>query len=394
MPYSVSSGFGAKVLEKSPTILRKFLIGTSDYSAFVLKWPTIKRRWNEIKPQSITVNLSNHGKTFNFFKANPEILNTDATLQIGPQFAVGSEELINVFTGKVGRTLYKGATASVRIVDKFKQFSERVVGSKETAVDFTTSNYLPSDIAWALVTSHGGLSAITSTSNPDIDFTAFSEWANVFSFDTVLVNAYYEGEKVTSALRTLGRMTASSIYEEEGKITFARFSMSSLAPFALPNVKGVQLDLDDSKIINSQIVNAGYNVNSDLFGITVFDTNSASVNSYGLREQVEDSNKFWYTNSVSALNLSQRQTSLYSQPFEGYSVTTALQPLSKTIGDTVTFSHQILDVGGDSYRIMAYRLNMERAEFSLDMDGTQLVTQFILDATTLGLLDQSFNPLG
>lgn len=289
---------------------------------------------------------------------------------------------------------YRDSAASISIIDKFKNFSERLIGDREEPVDLTSGNYLPSDIAWIAITCYGGLSSIESTSNPDIDYETFNEWAYVFSLDTVYVHGHFTGQKITEILKTIGRSTSSSIFEENGKINFARYSISSVEPFSLDTVYSVQLDIDDSKVVNKQVVSAAYDVDSEIFDITVSDTKTASVNSFGLHEQLEESKRFWYVNSSSALNFSQRMTSIYGEPYERYRVRAPMQPLGQSIGDTLNFNYNLYSTGGNAYRIMGYEIDIEKAEFRLDVDATQLTSQFILDDSVDGLLDQAYNPLG
>ena len=58
------------------------------------------------------------------------------------------------------------------------------MGTEDAPITFTDSS-LPSDLFWAICVSYGGLSAVESTSNPDIDFAAYQEWAEVFRWFAV-----------------------------------------------------------------------------------------------------------------------------------------------------------------------------------------------------------------
>lgn len=82
MSFDVSSGFINTLRGKSPTLIREFYIGTSDYTAYVDRWPKLKRSWNEIRPQNITINLSNEEQTFNFIKNDPTLLNTECSIKM------------------------------------------------------------------------------------------------------------------------------------------------------------------------------------------------------------------------------------------------------------------------------------------------------------------------
>ncbi len=76
------------------------------------------------------------------------------------------------------------------------------------------------------MTSHGGFDATKSSANTDIDYDEFSAWAGVVSGDNIRVGAYFDGQKVTEALRKISRTSHSAIYIEEDKLVFSRFSVA------------------------------------------------------------------------------------------------------------------------------------------------------------------------
>lgn len=396
--YSVSSLFIDTSQEQAVTPVRNFYIGNSDYSSFVTGWPKVTRRWNEIKPNKVTVKVANQNKTFNFFKSDPVKLRASSRVEIGVQFTTSSSEVYTIFEGTVGKVNFTGdgTTANISLIDKVKPFSERVVGSSDDPLDYTTSNYYPADIAWYLVTSYGGLSTVTSTSNPDIDYQSWSDWRAVFSDNSVVCNARFDGQKLNECLRKIGRITGSSIFEENGKLNFSRFSTSSsgAAPVNSNAFFNISLNIDDARIINKQIVNADYDTTSKYFKITVNDESTYSVNSYGLREQLEKDSKLWYVNSVAALDYAQRAVDINKDPPEKYRIKTGVQLLARAVGETIQITHDPLDLSEDVFRIMGYTFDVDRCSGSYDLDKTQLRTFFTLDDAVLGLLDQATNPLG
>lgn len=394
--YNVSSLFIDTAESKTPTIVRKFLIGSSDYTEYVVKWPSINREWNSIKPKNVTIPVANNLGTFNFFNNDPITLTNTCSIQVGFQYTPTSSELLTILSGRIGRVAQDGTRSQISIIDKMKTFAERVVGSRDVPVEFLTSNHLPSDIAWILVTSYGGLDATASTSNVDINYEAFLAWASVFSSDSVFMQGFFDGQKVVEALRKIGRMTESSIIEENGKLNFARFDLTSVSPYPIPQqaITKLATTIDDSIIINRQIVNAAYNVGSGEFTVVADDTVTASINSYGLREQVAEDKNIWYVNSVSALNFAQRKTNVYGLPYTQYTVSTGVQPIARAVGETVGLTYEFLSLAGDTYRIMGYKFDLERCEYTLSVDASQVLTFFRLDVDTYSALDETYNPLG
>lgn len=395
MPYStVDSAFLVEMTKSAPSMSRKFIIGTSDYSDKVTRWPSFKKSWNELKPQMASIDVVNESGAFDFIQNNPANLNTECKVQVGVEYDSGSTNLLDLFVGKLSRVSYNKNKLTLRITDKFKAFTERVVGTNDAPVDFTTSNHNPADMAWILITCYGGLDSTASTANAEIDYQAWSDWKQIFTDDSVLVNGYIKGKKVGETVKIIGRITSSAIFEEEGKIKFARYSASSEAAWNIPSIKGATLDIDDSKIINKRICQAAYNVNSRAFGSSVFSTNTASVNSFGSRETLESNNVIWYTSSQGALNFVERELFINASPFENYNVSTSLLPIGRSIGDTVGFMEDYYGVANSPFRLMGYQIDLNKSTMKLNLNASQVQTFFVLDNASLGLLDQTYNPLG
>lgn len=392
--YDVSSAFLAEVIKTSAKIDRKFYVGSDDYSDYVTKWPRISRKWNDLKPKTASLTVANQENDFAGFISDKTRLRDLCSIEIGVEVAANSYEYVQAFAGTIrGLNFQKSGNLSFKIVDKLKPLSERIVGTDETPKVY--SEDLVSDVAWDLLTTYGGLDSVESTSNPDINYSEFLSWAEIFSNDTVLISAQFTGQKVTECIRTLGRMSASGIFEENGKIGFARYSVASVEPFSLSPGAVLSLDMaiNDDTIINKQHVKAGYSVTSDYHAIEVFDTASASVNSFSLREEVEEDDKLWYISSATAQNFAQRMTSLYSEPYEEYRMEVALPLLGRGIGETIAISYAQLGVA-DTFRIMGYDFDVGKLEFTAEIDASQLSGIFTLDDAVNGLLDETYNPLG
>lgn len=400
--YSVSSAYLSVIEAQQAKLHRKFTIGTSDYSASVVKWPKFSRSWNDVKFSAAEVSLSNHGGEMDFLLTSPVEMTKECSVELGATYTTGSGTQVTeyqpIFKGSTGRASFgsNGTIVGLRLINKFKTFGERIIGDRENPVDLTTSNYLPSDIAWTIVTCYGGLSSVKSSSNPDIHYESFQDWSEVFSSDSVFMHAHFDGQKVQQALRKLGRMTDSSIVDEAGLIVFGRLDTSSTEAYEIAReatLSGTAV-IDDTNIVNKQFVNAGYDVDSSEYTITVYDQDTTSTNSYGLREQVEEDKNIWYVNSVSALNLAQRITDVNANPSITYKLKFGVQPAAREVGETIKASHPKLGLSGDVFRIMGYDVDLEKGEYQLSLNDTQLSTFFTLDHSSLGLLDYSTNPLG
>lgn len=548
--YNVSSYFLAQTLERAPQVVRKFTIGDSDYSARVIKWPKIKRKWNDIRPTSLTIGLINEDMAMNFLRNDPTALRSACKVQLGfphpgenlltrseafdvdswaqtdvgsmnpdsevapnlvttaeavvfdnvesasllqdisgtlaasteytfsayvklidtavssdlqvqlvfggdtleigdditsgwQRFSLshtssstpggelvgfrtdsytgalgfwgaqvnvgdsageyiraddttvssGSNELVTYFSGTMDRAKFRRGQVDLSLQDKLKPFAELVLGSSDVPLDFTGSDYLVSDLVWYLVTSHGGLSAVESTSNPDIDYGSFLDWAFVFSNDNVLVNAYYEGKKVNDALRSIGRYTGSAIYVENDLLTFARFTAANSHVTMLSD-ELLELDLvvDDEAIINTQHVYGDYDTNSQFWKIDAVSVSTASVDSFGAREFIEKDETVWYVDSASSLNFAERQTLIHATPFAQFEAQTTLAAVARQLGESVNIVDSFHAEQGDViYRLMGYELDIDRGQMKLEIDRSQSLQGFILDDPVYGLLDQAYN---
>lgn len=384
MPYNVTSWFIEQARTENPPVKRTFTIGNSDYSSYVLKWPVISRRWDDLRPVNVTIDLSNEDQTFNFFRSDKTKLRATCEVKIGFTHPTSGDELISVFRGTSEKVNFIEGKVALSIADKLKPFSERVVGLSNSPIVFSASNLLASDIAWTLCTCYGAFSSIQSTSNPDIDYASWQAWAAIFSADTVLMRARYDGQKVTECLRKLANMTQSAIVLSNDKLTFNRFTTVNTNASSLDNrhILGLSVGVDDADMVNKQWVYADYRPESNYWSISVFDTRTASVNSFGLREQIAQDESIWYVNSANALNLAQRVMSTAGVPYDRINVETPLVPVHHLIGETVAVLDTQLDIT-EGWRVMGYRLDTDAGRISLSVDASQINTPFILDVSAL-----------
>lgn len=534
MSYNVSSWFAQQAASENPNIRRVFTIAGSDYSDYVLGWPTINFRWDELKPNNVTINLANEEKTFNFFKdakvnvqadcavkfgfkrnnflswseqfdnpvwqdpvsewtvsANTEldpnggmtadaitiqgtsalirrsgigvsllsfsiwlkILNgtltactvdhtdlshIDVTSSViasypgwariqapglfvnspswldfqvtfassGGQIALWgaqansgsdvlgysqtesdiSDELISMFSGKVAEVSFKDASVSLRLVDKIQQLSDRIVGTTNSPAVFSSSTLLPSDIAWGICTSYGGLSSVKSSSNPDINYTAFQEWAGVFSADLVYMGASFTGQKVTEALRKIMENTQSAGFMADNKLTFARWTTVNTRQVTLTSdhIKTLSTKIRADSLINRQWVEFGFHPESGggYWDFSVSAQNSSSVNSYGIRETVLKDESVWYVNSANALNMAQRSLFVNALPYDQVQLNTTMVACYQQVGETIAAVDPHLELSA-GWRIMGLSLNLDNGGMTLDIDGSQVNTPFLLDYSQL-----------
>lgn len=359
-------------------------LGQADYSDRVLKWPKVKRDWNSVRPQDLSVDFANEDGALNFFYKDGASLTKRCLVRFGFTHPTSGDELVTLYSGKTDHLQYRNGKVTLSLLDKFKQLTEREVGMNGSPVTFTDST-LPSDIAWVVVTSWGGYSAVQSTSNPDIDYQAWLDWAAVFSVDQVYMNGSIEGRKCAEVLSAMAPYTQSAIYVENDRLVFRRFSAADSAQTALNNdgIIDLELEVNDADIVNKQYVLGGYDPAVDTYTVTGLSVVTTSVNTFGPREQTEKTQFIWYVSSTAANVMATRITYVTQTPYPKIKVTAPLLPALRQVGDTITVTDDERQISGESYRLMGYSFDLDTGMYEADIDASQYSGQFTLDVSTL-----------
>jgi hypothetical protein len=307
-----------------------------------------------------------------------------ATIDVGFTHATSGDELIRVFTGFLKTVKYNKGKCTALLKDKLWGLSERVAGDSTNPVSMSA---IPSDIAWTLCTCYGGLDSTASTSNADIDYTSFQEWAAVLSADAITCDVYYDGTKVRKALTALAEYNDSANWVEgDGKIYFERFAEATSLDTLLSEQEQIELkiDIDDKRLINKQDVYGNYDITSRDWFLNVSDVASASVNSYGIREDVLKNKMVWFTSSINALNIAARRTTLFAEPPKAFDIQTAGVGLEMQISETVRMVDSFMSITSeDAWRIVGLKFNVNDFMLNLELDGATTLDPFYLDVDFL-----------
>lgn len=403
MPWDVGSDFFAKTQATHEEPRRSMTIGGSDFSHLVTRWPAWNVRYDRVLPVRPTVELANGDGDLNFYRTNKSALKSTVQLHMG--YDVGSvTQYLTLFEGSTVDARFHDGRCTVTLEDKSKVLGEKLLGSNEAPYEyFANSGWLPSSIAWAIVTSGegnpglagAGFSNVTSSNNPDIDFESFQAWSNVFSLDTVLISARFEGQTCAELLAKIARATDSAIFMVGEKLHFHRFTTieePTVATLGLAEGR-TEMTIADM-VVNRQYVHGAYDAASRTWSITVLSVASTSVDSFGDREAVERDETVWYADSVSALNFAQRKTSYHSQPKEEFEVDGTLVPMTLIVGDAVRIHDPSLGVSSsETWRVLEVEIDMDDGRSRLYANGYQMLQPFVLDDPTNGLLDQDYNYL-
>lgn len=397
MGYQVTSWFMDQLDLPSSEPKRVFYIGASDYSNYVMRWPTIRREWDQVYAARITIDLQNDNNELSFFKSAPVTITSSCSLKLGFTHPQSGDELITLFSGRIQSVRFKKGKLTLGLQDKIKVFNETQLGTQDAPVTFTNTDYFPSEIAWTIATSYGGLSAIQSDSNPDIDYASYTSWHAVFTADFIYMRAEFQDKKIRSAMRSLAQMTHSAIYVENDKLFFKRFTevdSGNVTYVSNDHIDDVSLELDDKDLVNRMSVYGSYQVTSRTWGIQTLTIDTVSVNSYGPYDnQIKDEN-IWYVESRGCTNLGERLIVTEGVPAENYNMETDLFPFARQIGETLIFTDSYFNItSSDNWRLMGYQLSMETGKMTLNVSRNLVLTPFILDDSYYGILGQSYNLL-
>lgn len=381
----VSSWFIEQLEKKESEPKRVFTMAGSDHSSRVFKWPAITRDIEEIKPVNINVDLSNVDGTYNSLFEQTYTMVASCHIDAGFTHPTSGDELVRIYTGTVNRASYSGNVCRVHIRDKIYDVSKIKVGSTEEHVDFPSQ--IPSDIAWTLCTCYGGLSSVKSDSNIDIDYELFSEWAATFSADSVVATANFQGKRIVEGLKDIVKYTDSFHWVDgNGKLVFQRFTEASSLDFLIGEgeYKNFTLKIDADRIVNKQYVGFNYSVTSEYWQNQTYDSDTTSVNSFKLHENVIENKSIWYTDSNHATNLATRIITRLKTPPKIFELSLPFFGLHREPGNTLRLVNSFYDVTSASgWRVSEYKVNLDDFSIGVRTNEALIANAFYLDTSDL-----------
>jgi hypothetical protein len=385
MGISVTSWFIDQTNLPTSVPKRVFLLGTSDYSDRVVKWPSIKRTGTDLKPVNPTIRLANNDGALNFFFNDIFTIplsgeSTPYQIQWGFTHPTSGDELINAYTGLLKTVQYKNDNCLILARDKLSRFEERALGDSDTALTLTGN---PADIMWTLTTCYGGFSSIESTSNPDINYTRWQTWQTVNSDNAVNIEIRAEGDKIREIGAEILRQSLSFGWiDGAGVLQFeAPFAASSLDTiFTDDDYSRIDLNVDESLMINKQWMFGNYDNTSREWGFSAFDINSSSVESFGVHDNVIKSTKVWHTTSASALGIAERRVLFFAKPVKDIALTTRLAGIERELSETIRLVNSFYQVDSSTpYRLFRQDFNINNMTIKYDLDTATIFEVFRLN---------------
>lgn len=355
---------------------RVFTIGTSDYSDRVLKWPKISRAANKLKSTNVNISLANTDKEFNNFYTNLYSLPNTCTL---------SCDSYTLYTGFLSDVQYKNEKCQITLRDRLSGLEVRKIGDSDAVVSFEPQ--IPSDIAWTLCTCYGVLDDTEGSNNMDIDHISFLLWSETFSVDSVECEANYDGQKITSALESLGKMTNSDIWiDRNGMLKFkAKFDISSNDVYVGDeHITDLTVKVAQDKLINKQYVYGAYNADNNDWSLVRNAIDQTSINSYGLHESVLKDKTIWYQSSVYAGVIAQKRLLQYRNPVREFTVRTPFALINTTVSDRMRIIDDFFGItSAYAWRVVSEKVDMSNGKIEFKLDGAQSFEPFVLDVSNL-----------
>lgn len=293
-----------------------------------------------------------------------------------------------LYSGTISRLAYDRSRLTVAVVDKFKQLADRKIGTPDAPADFTGQDYLVSDLAWYVCTSYGGLSALTTSANPDINYPSFAAWAEVFSGDSTRVRGMFDGQSCLEALRKIARVTHSSIFVEAGRLKFNRIGLANpvVDSYGDGQIADLSLSFETEDLINRQLVAGGYSTDSG-FAWTVTQANTTSVNSFGPREDLINDQNVWYVTSATAINHAQRSLILTANPDDRLDMQTGMRGFIRSVADTLTVVDSFHGIAGN-YIAHGVSFDLDTGMSRFDLRAIVVKNPFRLDVSSLDTTEE------
>jgi hypothetical protein len=286
--------------------------GGADKASYVTSWSPITRRADSITSGNVSLEISNTDQSWNDILVSPGThINpgaTNTTIQVG-YTGIG---FMSVFQGKLLSANFSSVDSlSLTFRDKISYFTQVPIGSDESPADYySSSSYTvftdsdwstgrnPAHLIWHLLTNWGGLDNTEGAGNTDIDWSKFTEFRDILDSLGLKIQAKFQGETLTNALKEIADITLSTVFSEaDGKIICRYWlgqdntSVQSYNSTKWKNLPSVIMDRFD--IINRYLVYYG-------LSFPVQDSGTATS---GADTTLTDTGKAWSTNAYKNMYL-------------------------------------------------------------------------------------------
>ncbi len=390
MSYSVSSWFRQQMRASLSRPKRQLILDNEDISHLVQQWPRVNREWNNLRPVTISIKLAYKNALAEKLASNEALL-TVCKIRLGWVHRITGYQYITLFQGRLEQASILENYILLQAQDNISKVTEVLLGN-EQPLDLTGSRYLPSELAWLLLTSYGGLSSLKNNNNPDINYNSFSNWETIWRENNIRMKAYFKDTKLGYALRQLADIARSAIYIEDGRISFSQITSRPTTHHTLISkyISNIQVQTSPKSVKNSIFVHADYSTQNRTWSTVAEARNDESINRFGERKLILKSNNIWHISHTDA-NYTARST-LYTleEPSTKITVDSTLAAILCKPGEIITME-QRENFGVDldiPWRVMSQEIDMQKCSIKISLLNTmQEQLGLKLDHPVRGQLD-------
>jgi len=405
MSITVTSHFNYQQKATVPkSIVQRFTFNGSDATALVTSFGSFSWHSDGIIGSDMVIEVENASQVFNSVLDNKvNYFFKNGQFDFGYKTEAGGEDVLTIFKGTCEKITLKDTAGFLTFKNLLSNLAKKYVGSSvdsSTAVNYI--NYNPASMTWSVLVTYGGLSSVASTSNPDINYAAFSSWSAIFADNSILVSAHFTGESVLDVIELVQEITDSSVYAEYGnKLNFARWTNSGSRTALTDAHMGLKpIPMQTTGEFMANVVNVGINYDyaTNSWAGRVTAQNTSSIGSFGSFSKNYEGTVIWHTTSATALNLAQRLAYRRSEPNISLDVETPLAFLDSSIGDEFEITTQIYSFSAERFTLKGFEIDIPEKKMLLKFDQgfgrfAGKLNNFVLDDSINGLLDQTYNGL-
>jgi len=327
----------------------RFKFDDVNYSDYVLKIGQISRD-TEVTAGNVNIDVVNTDQTFNILSSTPTKLGNYAQVEL---YFPGLSEYESLFKGTLEKAIFNtDGTVTLQCRDRMATMLEKPIGYGTAPVTFAATG--PASLVWDILTNtnYGELNSGTTTGNPDIDYTSWTNWRTSMNSQSFKLAARSAGASIRELLQLIADLTNSLIWVNgDGKFDFQWSFYSNDRLFTRSNCLAISRDIEEESLANT--VGAGYGYDTDT-GFWAGLTSSSSVSSqddYGKKAVYFENKTVWHATSTSASNFCTGYLALHDAPIEHIYLTSTLYGYTAYIGGDVRVTDSLLDISTASLRI-------------------------------------------
>lgn len=344
----------------------RFVLDGHVYDNLVLDVSPIQCDGN-LATGTVKVTLSNTSNDWNIFFMNK--LYMIAECNIGLYFK-DIDGIKYFFTGIIEDVEYQGPNVVLTLHDSMQDMMDTTLGSGQDPVDFYTTWWNPADMAWELLTEHGGLDDTQSAYNTDINYSGdpdhgdWHDWWSACHSRSYRFRAKFAGENIRTALLKIARLTNSLIWRDgEGKFNFRMIPLTHYSSFYLDmdNCDVLDMRVQKKTLKNYLIVYYGYDVELGSWEYYTIKANAASRAKYGTKTEVFDDRVVWHDTQTSAEYFALEFLTHWKEPQEKIEVEGLMPSFVKMIGQEVILAEMpIKQIGSKTFMLEKASYDLRR----------------------------------